>query len=143
MKHPKSEFPYLTKERREKLNQIVNDSFSQNIKTKMDCYFALKNYCLENMILLNRKQRNYCLERLAQKVNEAQKKAQKKNLKTFFVISRDFGNPSITITKILSRSSKSAWKMVEDEIQTNMSQDWLLKEPEAKELLNKIKEALL
>jgi hypothetical protein len=42
--------------------------------TQADIYESLKSYCLENTLLLNRKQRDYCLKRLAKRVKQAQRK---------------------------------------------------------------------
>lgn len=54
---------------------------------KADIYFALKSFCLENLILLTKEQREYCLKGLAKKVKEARKKVGKKvKLKHFKVL---------------------------------------------------------
>jgi len=57
------------------LNRIIFSIVDSAIdkETKGQQYFALKNYCLENMVLLSRKEREYCLKGLAKKVKEAQK----------------------------------------------------------------------
>ena len=58
------------------LDKIVSELSLVAIKRKSnkeDLFFVLRDYCLENMILLNRKDRTYCLNRLALKVKNAQK----------------------------------------------------------------------
>ena len=54
------------------LDRIVSAIFSPK-GSILNHKCLLKEYCIENMILLNRKQRTYCLNRLALKVKNAQK----------------------------------------------------------------------
>jgi hypothetical protein len=82
-----------------RLDKIVSNCFKENISylfdkkkggspynnlPKNDSELALKQYCLDNLILLNRKQRTYCLNRLALKVKNAQKIDSEFKGKVFF-----------------------------------------------------------
>jgi len=59
-----------------KLDRIVSELSLVAIKRKSnkeDLFYCLKEYCLENMICLTKKNRIYVLNRLALKVKNAQK----------------------------------------------------------------------
>jgi len=68
----------------EKIIRDVLPSINSNSKTtKSDIYFNLKNYCIENLILLNKESREFCLKELSKRIKV------KKNNKSVF----DYNSP--------------------------------------------------
>lgn len=66
-------------------------------------------------------------------------KMENKNKKQFVVLSRDFGYNKFYVVKIKAKTEEEAWEIVENEIATTNSQDWLLDKESLKDLKEQIK----
>lgn len=78
---------------RKKLDMIVLDCTKaicpSTFKQDSDSVFLLKSYCLDNLILLNAKQRDYCLKGIAKRMKLAKKKQYEALEKQFVAIAEE------------------------------------------------------
>jgi len=59
-------------------------------------------------------------------------------MKTYIVVTRDFSFDSIHTTLIEAKNSEEAWDIVEEEICTNNSQEWVLTKAQSRLLIKKL-----